>query len=232
MEQPLEASPNAQRIAALTKRHRVGGAYIHAFGIGHLNGVVNTGKDPNLRGNPRDLNISHVDNLFSVFSIPGSMRDYESPICLMVRRDLLHPDLLAAMRNADPRDPAANMPLLYINHEDTGEMHQLEEQLLSHIKDKRWMSKEELQVAEERLATLRSTAPLATLLNGLHRIQAILRLGKVAEEDHEVLLSQVRNQTVGPENMRAEMEEIQKRAKMASYRVDVFDSMARSYFFF
>lgn len=228
MEQPLEAPPDAQRLAELTKRYRLGGAYIHAFGIGHVQSVVRIGEDPNLRGNPRELNMSHVDNLHAVFSVPGSLRDHESPIYLMLPRELVAPDLLEEMSKADPHDPAADMPRLVLRHDHTAEMRELEEQLLSQIKDKRWMSEGELRVAAERLDTLRTESPLATLLNGHHRIRAIIRLGDSIQENHNQLILSVRRQSINQEDMRAEMKEISQRAKSTVYRVEVFDSESQA----
>lgn len=224
MEDPLEAPPDAQRIAELSKCYRLGGAYIQAYGVGHVHGVVRVGDDPNLRGNPRELNMSHVDDLYAVFSAPGALRDYETPIYLMLSRELLDHTLLDAMSNADPRDPAANMPRLALSHNHAAEMIALEGELFSQIKGKSWMSQEELKAAAERLEVLWAESPLATLLNGHHRIRAVVRLGETIQEDHNRLLSQVRQRTISHEDMRAEMKEMALRAKNAVYRVEVFDS--------
>lgn len=225
-------SSSVQRLAELSKQYRLGGAYIHTFGPGHLHSVVNMCEDPDLRGNPRGINSAHVDNLFSVFATPGSKHDHESPIYLMVRRDCLSPELLSAMSNADPRDPAAKMPMLAIHHEHSDLVLQLEEQLLSNIKDGRWMSTDELAAAAALLADLRRKISLATLLNGNHRIQAILRHGNHLLEDQIRLVSQVRQQTIGLDEMRAAMQEIQSRVQTASYRVEVFDSASELAFSF
>jgi hypothetical protein len=224
MHQPLPVPPTAQRLADLTKLHRLGGAYIHAFGIGHLQSVVNVGDDPNNRGNPRPLNSSHVDNLLAVFSVPGSKRDHESPIFLMISPEHVSPELLATMSKADPRDPAAEMPPLVLQHPHSNEVLELESQLMAQIKDKRWMSPAELQAATTRLGAVRAQIPLATILNGHHRIRALIQLGAQIQRDYDHLVAQVREGTIGSNDMRQAMEAIQERAKMTMYRVEVFDS--------
>lgn len=142
----------------------------------------------------------------------------------MVSRQLLDPNLIQQMSQADPRAEGDSMPLLLLNHAHKDEVLLLEEQLLSQVKDKKWMNETQIQEASSRLAELRSTIPMATLLNGHHRIRAIMRVGDSLLTEHHELLGRVRQGPVTGEELQISMQSIQRRAKMATYRVEVFDS--------
>jgi hypothetical protein len=222
-ESALAPDSSAQRKAKLAKQFCLGGAYIHAFGIGHVASIVNLRDDPNLRGNPRSINPTHVDNLFRVFKTPGAKRDHESPIILMMPKSIIDPECLKRISSVDPHNPASDVPPLIITHDNITEERSLEQQLWSHVRDGRWLDEEELKSVEARLQVLRNAHPLATLLNGNHRIQAILRVGQEIQWEHDALLKRARLGTVSREELQRNTQERFARAVLATYRVEVYN---------
>lgn len=192
--------------------------------MGHLNGVVNLSEEPDLRGNPRVTEESHIKNLYDVFRVPGGKMDHESPIVLMISPRHIDPECLALMRQSEPRDPAAVMPALRLVGSPTDEETNLEERLLFSLGREGYASEEEIKCMKTRLASLYAARPRATLLNGSHRIQAILRVGCEIAEEQAKLVDQVRVGVLRGEDLKANIQVlVRQRAPMATYRVDVYD---------
>lgn len=219
----MAPTADAKMQSELIRKHRIGGAFIHAFGIGHLNSVVNVDQDPNSRGNLRLLHGPHVTNLRNVLSVPGARRDHESPILLAVPRELLTPDLIEKMSRCDPHDPASTVPPLVLRHDRSKELLALETQIFSSIKANQWMTQAEIDECVARLAAIRESSPRAILLNGNHRITVIVSIGEEIELEYSQIRGWVRSGSVPQDEIAQKMEGIAARVPLASYRVEVFD---------
>lgn len=223
VEATMAPTTDAKMVAGLIERYRIGGAYIKAFGPGHLLSVVNMDEDPNSRINPRALINPHVSNLSNAFLVPGAKRDYESPIFLLVRRELLTPSLIKEMQDCKLRDPSSAVPLLELRHENSEELHRLELQLLLSVKDKSWMTDEERNKITAQLTALRKASSRAVMVNGSHRAAALIEIGAGLDREYRELQDLVRSGSVSQDDITEKVGNIFSRVSMASYRVEVFD---------
>ncbi|KAG8689253.1 hypothetical protein FRC09_012501 [Ceratobasidium sp. 395] len=197
----LMPDPEDVRLAEAVRQYRLGGAYIHAFGIGHVDGVVNPEQDPNARANPRPLRREHVSRLSRIFSRPGEKRDHYTPIFIM-----------------------APMPLFKLINPLAHDIAELEKACLTLRRGDRWIEEAELAEIQTRLHTLHESSPKATLLNGNHRIQAIKHIGDTAYNRYRIAHFKLRNQQMTPEDAREQMNIVTRETRVANYRVEVYNS--------
>jgi hypothetical protein len=154
----------------------LGSAYVRFGGAGDIHGVVNLDLDPNARGNPRGLTESHVDALYDILRRINGKRDHEAPLFLAVRRELITPECLALMAKADATNILSQPPLLELVGENREREAELERNLLSQVSGGRWLTRDELNAQQSELEGLRALRTLCMLLNGNHRIRAMLRI--------------------------------------------------------
>ncbi|KDN45500.1 hypothetical protein RSAG8_04824, partial [Rhizoctonia solani AG-8 WAC10335] len=223
MEKNLHAQPNALRLSELISKHRIGGAYIRAFGPGQVRGVVNLSEDPNARGNLRPLEQVHIEKLYRVFATPGAKSDHSSPIFLVMNSSTINPECLKQMLKCDSRDPAAEPPLLVLNHPTIARQQQLEEWTHSQRQDGSWLSESQLRELQQELETLRAENLLASLHNGFHRIGALEMVGKDLMNRQRELLRRIKAHDISVEEFEQRNQEIEADSHLATYRVEVYE---------
>ncbi|KDN35229.1 hypothetical protein RSAG8_11760, partial [Rhizoctonia solani AG-8 WAC10335] len=223
-EEALQAQPNAVRIAQLMSEYRLGGAYVRAFGHGHVRGVVNMSEDPNARGNLRPLEREHVIRLYRVFATPGAKCDHPSPIFLAMDSSTIDPDCLERMKACDARDPSAELPLLRLNHDTATRQLELETWIHSERREGRWLSAAELGQLKEELESLRSDNLRALLLNGAHRLSALEMVGDELMNRQRDLVRRIKAEDITVEELRQKREELEEDSLLANYRVEVYEA--------
>ncbi|KAG9097292.1 hypothetical protein FRC06_007718 [Ceratobasidium sp. 370] len=177
-DRELKLNSGAAAAAEELAQAEIGSAFVRFTGPGDIFGVVSLDADPNSRGNPRALNEGHRDLLYEVLRRPNAKRDWESPLSLSVPSHLITEDLRAKMKAHTATDPQSTPPLLKLIREHEEEEIQLENELWLQRENERWLTAEELAVRRQRLDDLRSSRERCMLLNGNHRIRAMLRLGE------------------------------------------------------
>ncbi|KAG9100886.1 hypothetical protein FS749_012206 [Ceratobasidium sp. UAMH 11750] len=214
--------PDAERIANLVETCRIGGAYIHAFGLGHLYGIVDTDD----RRNPRPVTQSQVAKLVKAFLTPGAKSDHHSPIIVMIPRSRIKPSCLQSMLTSDPRNPAHAMPPLELSNDFSVELLQLETCMLSNQENNHWLSRESARDKSVRLSEVYNSRQKAVLLNGNHRIQAILEIGRVYTQRFRDLRDKVQKGLVTQQEVEMEISgsDMMSKVMLASYRVEVYDA--------
>ncbi|KAG8724963.1 hypothetical protein FRC09_011288 [Ceratobasidium sp. 395] len=225
-EQHHRPDEKAERLAELVLKHRIGGAYVQAFGPHHVGGIV----DLKNRANPRQLIQAHVDRLVKAFRAPEGKSDHQSPILLMVSRQRIDHVCLANMEECDARDPTSRPPRLELTDECSDEIRRLEQEIFTHQQAKRWLTANELNDKKNRLNELYQQRPRAVLLNGNHRIEAVIKLGAQFYSEFEKLRNKVKKGKISPSEVQLEAQspEMIYKAMLASYRVEVYDSDSMS----
>ncbi|CAE6499305.1 unnamed protein product [Rhizoctonia solani] len=204
--------------AAETSGYLVGHAVVRFIGPGEINGVLNTDQEPDERHNPRGLNPEHVQNLSEIFS-RGHIKDRVSPIRIKVPPDSIDESLLKKMREANPSDPKSSIPTLELKRSTAVRERQLEKEILYHSDGERLLSDSEVQQRRDELRELRAARPLARLLNGNHRINAMIRATKLLRQRASEIINAERNKE---ENILEQWLELNERIKKATYTVEVY----------
>ncbi|KAG9094906.1 hypothetical protein FS749_011539 [Ceratobasidium sp. UAMH 11750] len=164
----LPPSDDSRRIASQIQAARLGGVYLTGYGVGHVDGLVNLEQNPNNRVNPRHLDPHHVQKLVQVFMDPSTMRDWETPIVIMIPRSKIEPGCLEKILTCKSRSPGANVPALSLLHAQNAEIASLEFASEYYQRGNSWLSEEQLPPLRQQLHELRSSRPKATLINGNH----------------------------------------------------------------
>ncbi|KAG9093174.1 hypothetical protein FRC06_011643 [Ceratobasidium sp. 370] len=203
---------------------RIGCATLRFAGIGTVEGVVNLSDDPNERDNPRELLGSHVSVLADVFKA-GNKRDLQSPIRIMLPRELISDALAAQMREVNIHDPSTKIPRLVLERETAEREDRLERELWLQSDGKVLLGTDDLTQRMLELRQLREDRPRATLLNGNHRIAA-MRAACVPlyQEQRDIL----RRQRAGEptDELTERVNRMTEQLRHASYVVEVFDNKA------
>ncbi|KAG8772735.1 hypothetical protein FRC12_002917 [Ceratobasidium sp. 428] len=221
----LASSEMHDRMGVLLNRARIGGAYISGFGVGHVDGLVDLEQDPNRRANPRELDKGHVQDLARVFSEPSAMRDWESPIAIELRLDDIDPACLDEIRACDPYLPGGNIPALKLMDPNNKEIAALEFSCHYHrTPEGQWLDGKALLTRRQRLDHLYALRPRSRLINGNHRIAAIKSIGNGCSASFAKLVANLRGQRLSPEDAESEVHRIAARAKLARYRVIIYDT--------
>lgn len=202
---------------------RIGGAVISACGIGNLCGVVKTGTDLNGRVNPRPLNEGHVKALYDIIKLIGGKRDSESPILLFVSRKLLTDECVELMITSDARNPSHTMPRLELVRPNAKREDEIEDRLWTEWEDQDWIAADVLKKEQEELDQLRAERVLAILLNGNHRIEALLKWAKDITDERDRLMAGLRNGSIDRSDGWEELDKITELAKELTWRVIVYD---------
>jgi hypothetical protein len=189
--------------------------------------------DPNSRGNPRPTMESHVKALVNSLRRPGAKRDHEAPVILMMRREMIDAECLEAMKGKDARDVTAVLPYLQLVREHGSREDELEERLWSQRAERRMLTDKELQDDREELKNLRAGRWRATLLNGNHRFQAMMRLGSELEQRRDELnrILESPAQGMDPEVIKRMMEELRQEVLGLTWRVEVYNGKLKTFLY-
>ncbi|KAG8727599.1 hypothetical protein FRC10_005836, partial [Ceratobasidium sp. 414] len=214
---------DSRRIASQIQAARLGGAYITGYGVGHVDGLVNLEQNPNNRANPRHLDSLHIHKLAQVFMDPSTMRDWETPILLMISSSKIGQHCLDQIRSCDSRSPGTDVPALILADPHNAEIASLEFSCEYYQQGRSWLSEEELSPLRQRLDTLCSARPKATLINGNHRIAAIKLIGSNCTHSFKQVVADLRASRITAETAEVQIKGIAARAKLARYRVEMYD---------
>ncbi|CAE6416041.1 unnamed protein product [Rhizoctonia solani] len=187
--------------AAETSAYFLGYGVLRFLGPGEIYGVVNTGQDPDERHNPRELNADHLRALAELFS-RGSIKDRVSPI-----------------QEADPSDPKSAVPTLELTRPNAERERQLEKEILYHSDGRTLLSNTDVKNRQKELKELRGTRALARLLNGNHRINAMIKATRPLRQKAAAIINAERNKEEG---IFEQWLELNERIKKATYTVEVY----------
>ncbi|KAB5587680.1 hypothetical protein CTheo_8878 [Ceratobasidium theobromae] len=164
----------------------IGHAVLRFAGPGEITGIVALEDDPNERYNPRPLNESHVRALAEVFAA-GGKKDRISPIRITVAPDSLDAALVEDMRKADPRNPVSPIPPLTFKSTTAERERELEAQLFTLCHNDVLLSDNDLASKRIELNRYRTDRKLARLINGHHRIRAMIEVSaQLHREAHDI----------------------------------------------
>ncbi|KAG8735691.1 hypothetical protein FRC10_010272 [Ceratobasidium sp. 414] len=222
-EGTLHSSLDLDQIARSASECLLGGAYITGFGVGHVDGVVNPDQNPNSHVNPRALVQSHVEDLKQVIMDPALMRDWETPIVLMISPNDVEPGCLSEIIACDPKSPGVQVPRLKVVCPHEAEIASLEFACAYHKYEDRWLPDEDLASRRRRLEYLRSLRPKATVINGNHRIEAIKDIGEQSTRLFHDLARKVQAKQIMFDTAEQQVRAIAHTANAARYRVEVYN---------
>ncbi|KDN35223.1 hypothetical protein RSAG8_11754, partial [Rhizoctonia solani AG-8 WAC10335] len=222
----LDPHPDQAKMSKLRAAHLIGGAYIHALGPDHLDNFIDRGNNPNLRVNPRPINQSHVAALAQALTQTHYRVDHESPIILMVSRAHIQPECLEKMCEANPRDPSAQMPLLKLVYPNPDELARVEARLFAGTTQQgdAWLSVQETTDLLARLHGLRAVHPRAVILNGAHRVEALVEIGVDILQRTASMRAQVEAGELPLKDISTHFESVARLGARTTYRVEVYDA--------
>ncbi|KAG9100877.1 hypothetical protein FS749_012197 [Ceratobasidium sp. UAMH 11750] len=222
----LEPTAETDRISRLVKECRLGGAYVTGFGVGHVDGIVDLDQNPNNRVNPRALVQSHVDDLKQVIMDPGVMRDWETPIVLMIRPEHIEPDCLSQIKACDPRSPGGKIPRLKLVSPYEANIEALEFACAygKGKEDNLWLDEKQIASHRSNLEALWSSRPKATLVNGNHRIKAIKDIGAQSTRQFHDLARKLLAKDISLETAQHDIPSIAQTANASRYRVEIYNA--------
>ncbi|KAG8728981.1 hypothetical protein FRC10_004368, partial [Ceratobasidium sp. 414] len=118
------------------------------------------------------------------------------------------------------------MPLLELSDEHSVELLQLETCMLSNQEENHWLDEQSFREKSVRLDELYCSRKRAILLNGNHRIQAILEIGRLFMQRFRDLRERVQKGLVTQSEVEMEMsgQDMMSNVMLASYRVEVYDT--------
>jgi hypothetical protein len=223
--QTLRISESDERTARELARALIGAAYVRFSGVGEIFGVVNLEHDPNARGNPRGLTDSHIEMLYNILKRAGAKKDEESPIFIATKRGLIVPECLDMMANATATSLLSDIPLLRLVRESGDREDMLEHEIFTQRDRHRkcWLTLEELNERRIELNKLRSMRTLCMLLNGNHRIRAMLRIGVDIAAERDRLRAMAEDMKVGSDVLATLLGDLSKRMEAHTWRVVVYD---------
>ncbi|KAG8713147.1 hypothetical protein FRC08_013636, partial [Ceratobasidium sp. 394] len=220
----IEPSAESDLISRLVGECRLGGAYVTGFGLGHVDGIVDLDQNPNNRVNPRALVQSHVDDLKKIILDPTLMRDWETPIVLMVSSKHIEPSCLAEIKACDPKSPGGKVPPLKLVGPNQAKLEALELACAYSRENGQLLDGTAIASRRKQLEQLRSSRPKATLINGNHRIKAIKDIGEQATRLFHELARKLRAKEISFETAEQDVRSIAQTANAARYRVEVYDA--------
>ncbi|KAG9101543.1 hypothetical protein FRC06_002856 [Ceratobasidium sp. 370] len=221
-----QASEEDVAVARELKDALIGAAYIRFVGPGDVHGVINLDNNPNARGNPRGLTETHVDLLHQILRRPNGKKDHESPIYIMVDEDCIDPALRSKMKKGDAFNPLSALPLLELVRKDKERETSLENELWVGRVDDRWLNLEDVNTRRCELKALREAAdrPYCVLLNGHHRIRAMLRISKEIFDDWESLKKRVMEGEGDEEEFEEIARDVLQRVENNTWRCVIYNS--------
>ncbi|KAG9090525.1 hypothetical protein FS749_000477 [Ceratobasidium sp. UAMH 11750] len=148
---------------------------------------------------------------------------HESPVILTVNADLIDPALRQRMRDANTCDLLSDIPRLELLSKH-GELEQtLENELWLGRTETRWLDDEEVEGKREQLKTLRKQRLLCMLLNGNHRLRAMLKIGQEVEREWRELADRIWWKVGGQDEWEADVKWIIGRVHNLTWRCKVYD---------
>lgn len=210
---------------------RIGSGAITACGIGNLYGVVRIGTDPNGRMNPRPLNEGHVKALYDILKLVGGKRDSESPIFIVVSRKLITDECAALMATADARNPSHTMPRVKLVRPKSDREDEIENRLYTQwdTATKSWIPTAVLNKESAELDLLRNSRELARLLNGNHRVAALIKLASDITSERDRVMAGMKAGKVDTVEGRELLNELTELASKLTWRVIVYDGELNIY---
>ncbi|KAB5587566.1 hypothetical protein CTheo_8995 [Ceratobasidium theobromae] len=209
---------------------RLGGGLLRFCGVGDAHGVVDLSDDPNARGNPRPINMAHVDALYEIFQRPGAKRDHEAPAILVTSPSLVDAECLQEMKDKDPRDVAAILPCIRVVRQEATQEDELENRLWLCRIDGTSMTKEVILRDTCKLKAMRKSRKRMKLLNGNHRFQAMLRLADdlYRRRDEINRLLDLPQEKKDPDLIRKMVEDLKQDVLGLTWRVEVYNGKQTS----
>ncbi|CUA75211.1 Kinase D-interacting substrate of 220 kDa [Rhizoctonia solani] len=202
-------------------KYRNGYGVLWFAGTGSIQGVVQLDQDPNQRSNPRPLSEEHLLELTNVFATKGVVDDRRTPIRIKAPPQGLPKNLLASMKAVNINDSSSPIPTLELIREHPDVETRLECEIFALSDGKQLLSDSEVMERKAELNRLRALRQLATLINGNHRINAMIAVGKSLEDAALHIATCERNQVDGFD-AKAEWDRLMKSLKSATYVVEVF----------
>ncbi|KAG9102943.1 hypothetical protein FRC06_000687 [Ceratobasidium sp. 370] len=220
------ASPADVALAEEIEAARIGSAYIRFISPADVRSVINIDNNPNARANPRGLTDTHVDLLAQIFRRANGKKDHESPIYIMVDEDKIDPDLRNKMDEADAYDATSAVPLLQLLNDTAMRKAELENELWIGRVENRWLTAEEINARSIELAGLRAAPShsYCTLLNGHHRIRAMLQISQEIQTAWAGLRTMLKEGRGDEEDVEEMAKEIWRRVEENTWRVVVYNS--------
>ncbi|KAF8600806.1 hypothetical protein BDV93DRAFT_546238 [Ceratobasidium sp. AG-I] len=206
------------------EEHRLGHGFISFGGVDDVASVVNIENDPNYRTNPRPLKIEHAYELADIFVIKGGKQDAESPVNLIVNRKFVSKELLAKMKAFDPNNTTDSPPRFELLREHAKREAELELRLTWRMD---WdsltpLTREQLAADSLALLDLRKNRPLAQIVNGSHRIQAMIILSNRLAPLRESIIEGLHDDSMEAEDCAEKMKDFMQATRFLTYRVEVF----------
>ncbi|KAB5587964.1 hypothetical protein CTheo_8592 [Ceratobasidium theobromae] len=186
---PLHRTELDQTRMELYERHLIGCGFLRFAGLESIRGFVLVSNDPNRRVNPRPKQISHIEKL--KMSIMESKNDWRYPIIISVSESLLDDKVMKELHAHPPFQQFSNPPLFTLNNIGPEEQQLRREIFWEHelsAPDERFLTREEMDHKKLRMIELMEKRPRATLVNGNHRIHAMLDLAQSFEPIREQVI--------------------------------------------
>ncbi|KAB5587786.1 Kinase D-interacting substrate protein [Ceratobasidium theobromae] len=224
--QSIEVDDTTRERRQELSQYRIGGGYVSFVGVESIHGLVDLSPDPNKRQNPRPLDPNHAKELANIFLQQGGKQDQDSPIYLVVDPEQVDAALREEMKRVDPHDINCRTPRFDLIRAHAQEERDLEFNLMWKCDSKtgELLSSEKLNADRIRLKELRSSRKMARLVNGNHRIHAMIYLAQRATPAVDAVIEGMRRGDYDEEELRNRMEEIGRIAASLTYRVEVYSS--------
>ncbi|KAG8712217.1 hypothetical protein FRC11_000697 [Ceratobasidium sp. 423] len=176
------------------------------------------------------LNETHLICLTSAFATDGVVDDRRTPIRLLAPKGGLDPKLVKSMKTVNLMDPNSPIPTLKLIREHPEVEERLERELFALADDDedRLLSDNEVAERQLELDGMRKGQDLATLLNGNHRINAMIAACQPLADAALHIATCERNKVEGFDPA-AEWRQLTDLPKKATYVVEVYHHDAPSH---
>ena len=206
------------------EEYRLGLGFVSFGGVDDVAGVVNIENDPNYKTNPRPLKLEHAHELADIFVIKGGKQDAESPVNLIVKRSSVSEELLAKMKAFNPSKPGDSPPRFELIRENPEREAELELRLTWRMD---WdsatpLTQEQLAKDANEQAQLRKGRTLAQIVNGSHRIKAMVILSDRLAPLRESIIAGLHDNSMDNEECADKMNDFMQATRFLTYRVEVF----------
>ncbi|KAG8722293.1 hypothetical protein FRC08_004529 [Ceratobasidium sp. 394] len=201
----------------------IGAAFIRFIGPGDIHGLVNLDEDPNMRGNPRGLNDGHVQLIYDAVFRPNGKKDHEAPIVLAVPRSCVDPTLQAEMKTANVSNLLNPVPRFDLIRDTREEETVLETEIWTQRVGDRWLSASELDNRKIELRGYQAVATRCKLLNGNHRIKAMLRRAGELGEKRQAIRAKLEAGVGNSRDLKHANDELRQEIELHTWRCIVYD---------
>ncbi|KAG9093563.1 hypothetical protein FRC06_011463 [Ceratobasidium sp. 370] len=217
-------SPEERQIIEEIRTALISGAALRFAGVGDVFSVLNLAHDPNMRGNLRGITDSHVDVLYNIIKRVGMKKDHESPLVIAVSRSAIDRACLAKMIRRDAHDILQRVPVLQLIRKNPREL-ELEQQIALCRANNKLLEPVDVQVLRKTLDDLYHERTLCMLLNGNHRIRAMLRVTVDLEKRLDELHEKMRLPSSSRDNadIQAAIKQLGAEMERHTWRCEVYD---------